>query len=86
MSHPQKHIIIDKSPVLIDFERARYTETPKNITQFCDYITSKKFIQLLEQKNIHLNRETIIDTAKEYRKNKKVYKKIISSISSTASA
>jgi len=41
MSHPQKHIIIDKNNnlTLIDFERAHYTIKPSNVTQFTDLAT-----------------------------------------------
>ncbi|MFH0898193.1 MAG: HemK2/MTQ2 family protein methyltransferase, partial [bacterium] len=34
MHHPFKHIIIDKKPVLLDFERCHKTKKPKNLTQF----------------------------------------------------
>ncbi len=42
MHHPVKHIIVKKNnePVLIDFERCRRTEDPKNVTQFCDFLIS----------------------------------------------
>lgn len=42
MKNPYKHIIIGKKPVLIDFERARYSETPQNITQFCSFLENRK--------------------------------------------
>jgi len=36
---PIKHIIISKNkPVMIDFERCYYTENPKNVTQFCQFL------------------------------------------------
>ena len=36
MTHPHKHIIVrKKEPILIDFERCRYSEKPKNISQYC---------------------------------------------------
>lgn len=39
MHHPIKHIIIrDNKPVMIDFERCYYTENPKNVTQFCQFL------------------------------------------------
>jgi putative serine/threonine protein kinase len=40
MTNPYKHIIITKNlkPVLIDFERARFTDKPKNISQFKEYL------------------------------------------------
>ncbi len=44
MHHPIKHIIIDKKPVLIDFERAYYTKRPKNLTQFFQFLMTRKDI------------------------------------------
>jgi release factor glutamine methyltransferase len=44
MKNPYKHIIIGKKPVLIDFERARYSENPQNITQFCSFLESRKIV------------------------------------------
>ncbi len=44
MKNPYKHIIIDKKPVLIDFERARYSENPQNITQFCSFLENNKIV------------------------------------------
>ncbi len=39
MHHPYKHIIITKKkPVMIDFERARKTLKPQNVTQFCEVL------------------------------------------------
>jgi len=44
MKNPYKHIIIGKMPVLIDFERARYSENPQNITQFCSFLENNKIV------------------------------------------
>lgn len=44
MHHPVKHILIKhgkpsrKTVVMIDFERCRATEKPKNVTQFCQFL------------------------------------------------
>jgi len=40
LTNPYKHIIIKKdlTPVLIDFERSRFTTKPKNISQFKEYL------------------------------------------------
>lgn len=40
MTHPYKHILVTDTgrAVMIDFERCRHTEKPKNVTQFCQYI------------------------------------------------
>ncbi|MBI2573049.1 methyltransferase [Candidatus Woesearchaeota archaeon] len=39
MHHPFKHIIITKTnkPVFLDFERAKYTDRPTNVTQVVEY-------------------------------------------------
>ena len=39
MHHPYKHIIVkNRKAVLIDFERMRIAENPKNVTQFCQFL------------------------------------------------
>jgi len=44
MHHPTKHILIKagkpsrKTVVMIDFERCRWTEKPKNVTQFVQFL------------------------------------------------
>ena len=61
MTHPHKHIIVRKNkPVLIDFERCRFTEKPKNVTQFCQFITSGKVMRLLKEKGIVLDKKKIM--------------------------
>ncbi|MDO8660890.1 MAG: methyltransferase, partial [Candidatus Woesearchaeota archaeon] len=41
MHRPFKHIIINgQNPVMIDFERMHYSQKPKIVTQFCQYIAS----------------------------------------------
>ena len=79
MTHPHKHIIIrDNVPYLIDFERCRYTEDPKNITQFLQFITSMQVTLHLEKKGIHLNKEIFQKLAKRYKeeRSKKVFDEI----------
>src|SRR3989338_2734235 len=80
MHHPVKHIIIDKknNPVLIDFERARITYKPKNVTQFCQYITSSFAADILKRKGIELSKEKIIQLATNYKR--KIIKKNLSRI------
>jgi len=67
------------SVVLLDFERCRYTEDPKNVSQFCDFLIGKKINKKLSDKNIKINKKKIIYAAKEYKNkpNKKNFKKII---------
>ncbi len=39
MHHPIKHVIIrNKKVILIDYERCKFTEKPKNVTQVCQFI------------------------------------------------
>ncbi len=73
MTHPHKHIIVrNNRPVLIDFERCRYTEKPKNINQFLQFLTSYKVAEILNKKGIILNKEKINAIGKEYSKTKKL--------------
>ncbi|MDD2678559.1 MAG: hypothetical protein PHT91_01700 [Candidatus Nanoarchaeia archaeon] len=42
MNNPYKHIFILKNkPKMIDFEKARISKKPKNVTQFCQYFCKK---------------------------------------------
>ena len=78
MHRPIKHIIIRKDmPVMIDFERSRFTKKPKNVTQFCDFLI--KCRGLLHGKGIYINKEEIIEMCQMYRKSfdKDSYKKIV---------
>jgi len=67
MHHPLKHVIIGKSIKMIDFERARYTKDPKNVSQFCQFVMSLKFV--LAKKGIKVKKDKIICLAKNYKKN-----------------
>ncbi len=83
MNHPDKHIIIRKgTPIMIDFERCRYTEDPKNITQVVQFITATRITLLLEKKGIHVDKKGMQDAARIYKlnRNKKNYNKVISFI------
>jgi HemK-related putative methylase len=88
MTNPYKHIIISGSGKhlkvkMIDFERCTYTERPKNITQFIQYLCSGKFRNILSKKNIFVDVEALRNIAKSYNKTiveKDLCKKIISCI------
>lgn len=71
MSHPQKHILIDKNnkPILIDFERCRKTIKPSNVTQFCDFLSSNNVLKILNNKKIEIDKNKIIELSKKYKKN-----------------
>jgi len=64
MHHPVKHIITDKVPVLLDFERARFTEKPHNVTQFCQFLAHIR--KQLDRKNIRIDETKMRKLAKDY--------------------
>ena len=46
MHHPVKHILIRSGkPVMIDFERCKQTMTPKNVTQFAQFLSRLGFTE-----------------------------------------
>ena len=51
---------------LVDFERAAYTEKPKNVTQFVQYITT--MASMLNGKGFRLDVDGLRDAAKAYKK------------------
>ena len=68
MHHPVKHVIVSKGiPHLIDFERTRYSQNPKNVTQFCQFLISTKFNMLLSKKGIKIEKAKIMELAKIYK-------------------
>jgi predicted Ser/Thr protein kinase len=69
MTHPHKHILVQTGkPVFIDFDRARFTPKPKNVTQVCQWITGSQLREELEAKGIRLPRDAILAHAKGYKK------------------
>lgn len=71
LNHPQKHILVNKKRkiTMIDFEKCHSTERPKNVTQFCQYITSFKLKILLSKKGLKIKRKDLIPLLKEYKNN-----------------
>ncbi len=69
MTNPYKHIVIDKkhNPYLIDFERCRFTEQPKNVTQFLQYLTSGNITALFKKKKIKINKNKVVQLSKDYK-------------------
>lgn len=82
MHYPVKHIIIGKKVRMIDFERCRKTLTPKNVTQFGQFLMSKKVNDLLKKKGISIDKKDLQKLLKEYKKGYKesLFKKIIAVI------
>ncbi|MDP3918562.1 MAG: hypothetical protein Q8Q35_01485 [Nanoarchaeota archaeon] len=57
MHKPLKHVIVRKGkPVMIDFERCKLNENPKNVTQVCQFLS--RFFEI----------EGIMEKAKVYKK------------------
>ena len=86
MTHPHKHIIIrDDKPVLIDFERSKHTENPKNINQFVQFLTSLKVKLLLEKKDILIDQSQVLHLAKDYKEHRTIekYQKIVEVITAS---
>ncbi len=68
LTNPYKHIIVRKNkPVMIDFERCRNTESPKNVTQFVQFLTSRRVSSLLEKKKIKVDVKKFRSAAKRYK-------------------
>lgn len=82
--NPKKHILIDKNntPVFIDFERCYFTNNPKNLTQFCQFLTSHFLQSILIKKNIIIDKKVLIKNLKLYKNNisKKTFQNIASFI------
>ena len=68
LTYPYKHILIrNNEPVMIDFERARKTLTPSNVTQFCQFVTSKGIEKLFKEKSLDIDKDKILKAAKNYK-------------------
>ncbi len=71
MHHPVKHIIINKNPIMIDFERCYLTNKPKNVSQFCQFLLSNNLKVLLKNKNIKISKKELIKLTRDYKKSYK---------------
>ncbi len=69
MHYPVKHIIIkqDLTPVLVDFERMHKSNSLKNITQFCQFLSSNYVAGILSKKGIVIDKKVIIILSQEYK-------------------
>ncbi len=71
MIRPYKHILIEKNnPVMIDFERCRYTDDSKNVSQFLEFLVRSEINETLKSKEINIKRAETIMLSKEYKKEK----------------
>ena len=69
MHHPVKHVVISESgrATLLDFERCKRTEKPKNVTQLCQFITSNNILPLLKNNGLLVDKNRVIKLAKKYK-------------------
>lgn len=67
MHRPYKHIIIGRKPVMIDFERCRFSQKPKNVTQYCQFLTSDNIGHLLKEKNLSFDTKKLRAASAEYK-------------------
>ncbi len=88
MTHPYKHILIERKgddikelkAVMIDFERCKYTNKPKNVTQFCQYLSRPLVEELLTLKGLDYDPEKVKELGMEYKRrgfDKDVFKELI---------
>ena len=69
MHRPIKHIIVSNHrPVLIDFERTKYSGNPKNVTQFLHYLSGRRVQNMLLAKGIAIQKQDMIALSGEYKK------------------
>ncbi len=73
MTRPRRHVVVSKNGkrlvvTMIDFERCRRTEKPKNVTQFCQFISSTEMNDLLADKKLSISREKIIQYSQNYKR------------------
>ncbi|MEC8220428.1 MAG: hypothetical protein VX028_00030, partial [Nanoarchaeota archaeon] len=71
LTNPYKHIFINKKLQVkfIDFERTIHSQDPKNVTQFLQYI--RRNIPLFMDKNILIDKDKLLESANNYKQNKK---------------
>lgn len=69
MNHPYKHILISKNkPIMIDFERCKLTDNPKNVNQFFQFLLNSRLNHLLKEKGIIIDKKLVLDLLKSYKK------------------
>ena len=74
-TRPIKHVFIkNKKATIIDFERCYTTETPKNVTQFCQFLMKDEL-----KEHFKINKKEFIKILKIYKdkQTEKNYKKIL---------
>ena len=65
MQNPYKHVIVGKKVSLLDFERARFTSKPHNVTQFMQYVMRNH--SLFHFKGINFRKHDLILLSRSYK-------------------
>lgn len=67
MHRPLKHAFVQKNNkvILIDFDRAHKTKNPHNVTQFAQFILSRR--DVLEKKGVFIDKKQVIHICKKYK-------------------
>lgn len=65
LTRPYKNVLFYRTPILIDFERAHFSEQPKNVTQFVQFLTTSK---ILKEKGIALLLSDVMPLVTGYKK------------------
>ncbi|MCC7574830.1 hypothetical protein KO361_04520 [Candidatus Woesearchaeota archaeon] len=94
MNHPHKDLLIrNNEPVIIDFERCKQTIKPKNVTQLCQFLSSKHINIELQRFNVQISNESLMKLAETYKKSKqkikefeKIKKEIINAFKNPSSS
>ena len=69
MSNPYKHILIRRNKsIMIDFERAKFSLKPSNVTAFFSFLTSGKILTILNKKGISIEQKKIKPLLQKYKK------------------
>ena len=68
MTNPHKDILVSHDKAfIIDFERCRFVERPKNVTQFCQFLAKGKMSSALENIGVSIGKEELLLLAEKYK-------------------
>lgn len=79
LTNPYKHIIVHyEKPIMIDFERCKEVDNPKNVTQLVQFLTSGRVKRILKGKNLVLDADDLRNLARKYKDkyDEKLFKEI----------
>jgi HemK-related putative methylase len=69
MHRPHKHVLIKDDEIkIIDYERCRKTLKPKNVTQFCQFLTSTEATKKFAKKNIAIDADAMKKATATYKR------------------